>query len=166
LLELRRAAVGLAAVGEKVTTGLKGLKVAPYYGCMLLRPKEIGLDDSENPVVFEDLLRALGAEAIDFPWKAECCGSYLTVDNADIVTIRTREIINSAARRGAEALATSCPLCFFNLDKRQELAGDIRMPVFYITELMAIAFGLDAERYDLHYVDPRPLLQQFFRRKN
>jgi len=166
LLELLRDEVGLDAVKEKVTTELKGLKVAPYYGCMLLRPKEIGLDDSENPVVFEDLLRALGAEAIDFPWKAECCGSYLTVDNADIVAIRTREIINSAARRGAEALATSCPLCFFNLDKRQELAGDTRMPVFYFTELMAIAFGLDAERYDLHYVDPRPLLQQFFRRKN
>lgn len=158
LMELLRDDVGLEAVREKVKGGLKGLRVAPYYGCTLLRPKEIGIDDSENPVVFEELLDAVGAEPVEFPWKAECCGSYLTVDKAEIVALRTREIIGAAARRGAEALATSCPLCFYNLDERQRLAGDDRMPVFYFTELMAVAFGLDIERYDLHFVDPRPLL--------
>jgi heterodisulfide reductase subunit B2 len=158
LMELLRDEVGMDAVSAKVQTGLNGLKVAPYYGCTLLRPKDIGIDDSENPVVFEDLLKAVDAEPVDFPWKAECCGSYLTVDKADIVALKTKEIIGSAARRGAEAIATSCPLCFYNLDERQRLAGDDRMPVFYFTELMALAFGLDVERYDLHFVDPRPLL--------
>ena len=99
----------------------------------------------------ENLITALGAEAVDDPMRGECCGAYHTVNAKDLVTERTRMIVSSAKKRGADIIILSCPLCEFNLDS---------MPVLYFTQLMALALGLGEEvcRFDLHYVDPRPLL--------
>jgi heterodisulfide reductase subunit B len=167
LLEMLRDEMGLEKVSAAVTRPLDGLKVASYYGCYLVRPGDVGLDDMENPKVLDDLMGALGATPTDFPLKTECCAAYQTVDNPGIVADRTNQIISSARDRGAEVLIVSCPLCAFNLDHRQKETlqkyPDFRgLPVLYFTQLMAIALGCSEEslRLDLHYVDPKPLLRE------
>jgi len=165
LLEILRDRIGFENIREKVTNPLKDLRASPYYGCLLLRPEEVGIDKAESPTVLEDLLQCIGAEPTDNPFKTECCGSYQTVDKADLVMEKTRDIISWAARNSAECVVVSCPLCFFNLDRRQkDLAeretGAILLPVLYFTQLLALALGLGAEvcGFEMHVVDPRPLL--------
>jgi len=152
---------------EKVKVPLKGLKLDPYYGCMLTRPQEIGLDNLENPTIMEDFLTALGAEVIKDPMKTECCGSYHTVNEVEVVVERGYGILNSALKRGADAMVLSCPLCDYNMDHRQrEIVKkyvDFRgIPVFYFTQLLSVALGLEVEinHFDLNYVDPIPLLKE------
>ncbi len=166
LLEILRDEIGYRPLREKVRTPLTGLRVTPYYGCMLLRPPEVGLDAMEGPQIMEEVLGALGAEVVDDPMKTECCGSYHTVNAPDVVVERGYEILNSALKRGSDALALSCPLCDYNLDHRQrEIAAEHNgfpgIPVFYFTQLLALSLGVDPEacRFDLHYVDPYPLLE-------
>ncbi|MFQ6069944.1 MAG: CoB--CoM heterodisulfide reductase iron-sulfur subunit B family protein [Candidatus Aminicenantales bacterium] len=167
LLELLRDEIKFKAVEEKVVNPLRNLKVASYYGCLLVRPREIGLDDIENPTILENLVQTLGAEAVDFPYKTECCGAYHTVNDPKMVAERTFQIITSALTCGAEAMVVSCPLCAFNLDHRQketvaqhpEFKG---MPVLYFTQAMALAFGCVEKDlgFKLHYVNPKPLLAE------
>ncbi len=166
LLELLRDELTFEKVAAAVKRSLGDLKVASYYGCYLVRPAEIGIDDVENPTVLDDLMKALGADAVDFPLKTECCASYQTVDNPDIVADRTNQIVSSALGQGAEVMVVSCPLCAFNLDHRQrETARKYpefkHIPVLYFTQLLAIAMGCTEEslKLDLHHVDPKPLLQ-------
>lgn len=166
LLEILKDEIGFSQIAKKVKTPLKGLKVAPYYGCLLLRPQEVGLDDSENPTILKNFLESLGAEVIDYPYETECCGSYHTVVNIDLVVERAYDILSSAINQGAEAIVLSCPLCDFNLDNRQkeikEKFSEFKgIPVFYFTQLLALSLGLKEKacRFDLNFVDPRPLLK-------
>jgi heterodisulfide reductase subunit B len=165
LLELLRAEPGFSAVRERVQKPLEGLRVAPYYGCLLLRPQdEIELDDPDEPTLLGDLLDALGCEVVDITHKTECCGSYLTVSAAAATEELSYAILRSAQSAGAEALVTSCPLCQFNLDYRQDAMrrrpGFVPTPVLYFTQLLGLALGLDGAGYGFeeHSVDPRPLL--------
>ncbi len=168
-LQFLKDDVGFDEIAEKVKKPLKGLKVAPYYGCLLLRPEEIAIDDREDPHILEDLLKILGAEVVDYPLKNECCGSYHTVDKKEIVSERTYKLVSVAKEMGADVIATSCPLCFFNLDKRQEIAKNKHndfeyMPIVYFTQLMAIAFGLtsqDVLHFDKHYISPEEVLKKW-----
>lgn len=164
LLELLRDEVGFGALSERVVRPLTGLKVASYYGCLLVRPKGIGLDDTENPTVLDDLMAALGATPVDFPHKTECCGAYHTVNDAGAVAARAYQILGSAQRRGADAVVVSCPLCAFNLDHRQKVVKkrflDFReVPVLYFTQLVAYAVGAAESELGLglHYIDPKPI---------
>lgn len=166
LLELLRDEIGYDKLASLVKKPLSGLKVAPYYGCLLLRPEGIGLDALEEPKIIEGLLKALGAEVVKYPYGTECCGSYHTVQDSDLVVERARAILGSAVARGADAVVLSCPLCEFNLDARQKEAAEKfpdfqKVPVLYFTQLLALALGLDQKvcRFDLHYVDPRPVLR-------
>jgi heterodisulfide reductase subunit B len=165
LLELLRDERSFAAVQKRVVRPLEGLRVVPYYGCLLLRPREVGLDDAENPQILEDLIRSLGAEPVDTPYKTQCCGSYHTTTHKEIVAKRAHKILSSASEHGGEVLISSCPLCSFNLDNRQRLVRELYdgfapIPVLYFTELVALAFGLEPQSWssEQHYVDPRPLL--------
>jgi len=167
LLEILRDEVGWKNISEKVKIPLKGLRVAPYYGCTLLRPQEAAIDEVERPTLLRELLQALGAEVVDFPFATECCGSFQAVSNPDLVLDRAWEILSSALRWGAEALALSCPMCDFILgQKQQELAQRSRefkpTPTLYFTQLLALALGLEPEtyRFELNYVDPLPLLRE------
>jgi heterodisulfide reductase subunit B len=167
LLELVKSDVGFDKVRGKVKKPLSSLKIVPYYGCLLLRPKAIALDSQENPTIMEELLKATGAEIADDPYKTECCGTYHTVSNVGIVVDHAYRIVNSASQRGADAIATTCPLCHFNLDRRQKEIGEKYpefkpVPIFYFSQLLCIALGLGEEpcNFDLHYVDPRPLLKE------
>ncbi len=166
-LQVLRDEIGFAALKEKVVKPLEGLKVACYYGCLLLRPvKEIGLDNMENPTIFEDFVTALGAEAVDFPFKIECCGAFQAVNSMQTATRCSKAIIDNARRSGADLLITTCPLCQFNLDDRQpeilkEDPAFQTMPVFYFTQLLAVALGLDSENlgFERNFIDPLELLK-------
>ncbi len=167
LLEILRDEIQFDNLAKKVVKPLENLKVACYYGCMLVRPREIGFDDVENPTVLENLISALGGEPVDFPYKTECCGAYQTVDKPDIIAERTNQIISSAKKRGAEVMVVACPLCAFNLDHRQkqtvEKFRDFKgLPILYFTQLLAIALNCpeDVLRFDLHYHDPKPILTE------
>lgn len=167
LLELLRDEIKFENIAKKVVKPLKNLKIANYYGCLLVRPKEIGLDDVENPTVLENLMTALGADAIDFPYKTECCASYQTVDKPENVADRTYHILTSAQSQGAELVSVSCPLCAFNLDYRQKETVQKypefkNIPILYFTQVMALALGCPEKdlRLDLHYIDPKPILRE------
>ncbi len=167
LLEILRDEIKFDNLAKKIVKPLNNLKIANYYGCLLVRPKEIGIDDMENPTIMEDLMSVLGADPIDFPYKTECCASYQTVDKPEIVADRAYSILSSATGLGAEMVAVSCPLCAFNLDQRQkrtlEKYPDFKtVPILYFSQLMAIALGCPEEslRFDLHYIDPMPLLKE------
>jgi heterodisulfide reductase subunit B len=165
VLEVVRDTIGLDVLREKVVKPLAGLKVACYYGCLLVRPKEAALDDAENPTVLEDLVEALGGEPVEFSHKTECCAAYQTVDKPRIVADKTYQIIGAAQSEGADTVLVSCPLCAFNLDQRQELTQQTyrdfqTMPAVYFTQLMAIALGGPESvlRLDLHHTPAAPLL--------
>ena len=166
-LEVVRDQIGFDAVKKKVVKPLKGLKVACYYGCLLVRPREIAFDDSENPTVLEKLVAVLGGTPVEFSHKMECCGAYQTVDKPEIVADKTYQILTAAREQGANIVAVSCPLCAFNLDHRQEVTLQIHpdlhtMPIVYFSQLMAIALGGDESvlRLDLHHTPPGPLLTE------
>ncbi len=137
-LELLRDKVGFTAVKEAVTNSLKGKKIAAYYGCLLLRPNSVmKMDDPENPAIIEDLIRALGAEAVISPYRNECCGGYVVMENPEAAKAKSDKILNSAKSLDADMILTACPLCKYNLEK-----SGCDIPVVYITELMAEAFGI------------------------
>ncbi len=166
-LQLLRDEIGFDKIKEKVKKPLKSLKLAPYYGCLLLRPIEAAIDDPDSPSILEDLITVMGGEVAYFPFKNECCGAYQTVSEVDLVVERARNIIGNAKRNGADALLVSCPLCAFNLDNRQknvlEKYTDFKgIPVLYFTEALALALGLDVEvcHFDLHYQSIEELVKE------
>ncbi len=164
-LEILRDTVGFDKVKESVTRSLKGLKIGAYYGCMLLRPfEDMGIDDHEGPTIIEDLLKALGAEPVDFPNKIECCGAHLGAggkEGEEVVSRLSACVMRSAVGSGAELIVTSCPLCQYNLEESQaevvkNVAGYSAVPIVYFTQLLGLALGqademlsLDKNKWDV-----------------
>jgi len=166
-LEFLRDEIGFNNIKKKVKNPLKDMKIMPYYGCMMLRPREVAIDDAEEPTILTDLMNALGAEVVDNPFKVECCGSYHTIEEKELVSRRAHRITNFAIERDADAMVLSCPLCRFNLDTRGKEAekmfqGYKQIPTYYYTQLIACALGLDSSVYgfDQHVVDPTLLLKK------
>lgn len=159
LLQVLRDRIGFATVHTKVKQPLKGLNIFPYYGCKLLRPSTVGIDDAEDPTILRDLMQALGVTVIDDPIRIECCGSHHVVNNDDLVVGRIEKIVSRAQSKGADAIVLSCPLCMFNFDTRQHCIA-APLPVFYFTQLICLALGLEQATLGLddHRIDPRPLL--------
>ncbi|MCL0078723.1 CoB--CoM heterodisulfide reductase iron-sulfur subunit B family protein [Dehalococcoidia bacterium] len=150
LLEVLRDDVGWEAIAEKVKVPLKGLVVAPYYGCTLIRPREIAIDDVERPTVLHRLMETLGATVVDFPLATECCGSFQSVSNPELAAETAWNILTLAQRQGAEVLVLSCPLCEYNLGFQQKLMmkkhGEFKgIPTPYFTQLLALALGAAPE---------------------
>lgn len=139
--------VGLDKIKEKVTNPLLGMKVASYYGCLLVRPQaHTGFDDVEDPQSMDNIMKALGATAIDWSYKSECCGAALATSRPDIGNKMIFDVLKNAKDSGAECIVTACPLCMMNLDMRQAGAEKafnekIDLPIYYVTELLAIAAG-------------------------
>lgn len=137
-LEMLRDLVGFDKVKEAVVNTLKGKKIAAYYGCLLLRPNSVmRMDDPENPTIMEDFIKALGADAVVYAKRNECCGGYISAESPETAKKNSQAIINNAKAQGAEMIITACPLCKFNLIKS---GADI--PVVYFTELLAEALGV------------------------
>ncbi len=151
--------VGVEALRAAVRRPLTGLRVAPYYGCLLVRPAEAtGFDHPEHPRSMDMILRALGTEPLSWSHRAECCGGSLALSRGEIVTELVDGIIGSAIEAGAAAIVSLCPLCLENLDGRQKTR---RLPVLYLTEILGLAMGLDeASRWlAKHITDPAPALE-------
>lgn len=166
LLEVLRDEIGWEVISQMVKLPLRELKVAPYYGCTLLRPREVAIDSVDNPTILREFLKALGARPVDFPESTRCCGSYQVVSNPDDISEYARAILNSALSHGAEALVLTCPLCDYNLSQGQKelmkkYSGFKRMPLFYFTQLLALALGLDPQvcHFELNYGKPESLLR-------
>ena len=150
-LEVLKRDIGWDAIKDKVVKPLAGLKVASYYGCLMVRPKEVlEFDDPENPQVMDDLMHVLGAAPTRFDFKAECCGGYLVVNRRDVAKTASQKILDNARTWGAEAIVTTCPLCQYNLDKLRVMT-DGSLPVFYFTQLLGLAVGLTEDELGLEH---------------
>ena len=141
--------IGLEAIMARVTKPLSGMKLACYYGCLLTRPKAITQFDSpEYPISMDRIVEALGAQATEFDYKTECCGASFSISNTEVVIGLSGKILEMAKESGADAIVVACPLCQSNLDMRQpdiekHFGKQYHLPVFYFTQLMALAFGAD-----------------------
>ncbi|MEO0092622.1 MAG: CoB--CoM heterodisulfide reductase iron-sulfur subunit B family protein [candidate division WOR-3 bacterium] len=162
-LEVLKNDVGFNNLKSRVKNSLNGMKIASYYGCLMLRPSdELNFDDPENPMIMDDMFLALGAEPVNYAFKAECCGGYLLVNKPDAAIKCTLIILENIIAAGAECVATTCPLCQYNLDKFQIQTAKFQIPIFYFTQLLGLSLGVDEKILNLenHYVDPKPLLKE------
>jgi len=145
--------VGLDVIKEKVVRPLTGLKVAPYYGCQVVRPYST-FDDAWNPTTMDRLLATLGAEVVHFPLKTKCCGGSLTGTVPEAGLRMCYILLKEAVRRGADVIAVICPLCQFNLDAYHDQIdrrwGPTRIATVYFTQLMGLAFGFSPRELGLH----------------
>jgi heterodisulfide reductase subunit B len=168
LLEILRDDVGLDEITKRVSRPLRGLRVAAYYGCLLLRPPDImRFDDAENPTFLDNVLVAAGAEALEWPHKTECCGASYGITKVEIVLRLSHDILAMARDSGADCIATACPLCQLNLDMRQrdietQFGDRLGLPVFHFTQLLGLSLGLKPNELGLSslIVDPMPLLRK------
>lgn len=143
LIEVLRDFVSLEALKEKAVAPLTGEKIACYYGCLFLRPREeMTLLDPENPRLMDDIVEALGAKAIDFPYRTDCCGSYHAYQKEDLSQSISHRIINAAKAAGATQMVTACPLCKHNLESCQKgWEEKDKLPINYITVPIVKAMG-------------------------
>jgi heterodisulfide reductase subunit B len=141
--------IGLEAVRSRVSRPLAGLRIAPYLGCMVPRPDyEKRWSDHEYPTELDRLLKALGAEVIDFPLKTHCCGGHMTQISPDTAFELIRRLIHAADQYRADLIVTVCPMCQMNLDAYQAETNrhfntSYHMPTVFFTQVMGLAFGLD-----------------------
>jgi len=160
--------VGLDAVKAEVVRPLSGLRIAPYYGCMIARPDpEHRWDDVEHPMALDRLLEALGAQVIDFPMKTHCCGGHMTQINTPVAYDLIRRLVHTASEYRADVIAVLCPMCQLNLDAYQPdmnrfFNTNYQIPILYFTQLMGLAFGLEPEQlgFGTEFVDARPALRR------
>ncbi|MGB9742176.1 MAG: CoB--CoM heterodisulfide reductase iron-sulfur subunit B family protein [candidate division WOR-3 bacterium] len=155
--------LGWEGLRAKVAKPLNGLKIASYYGCLMVRPKEVlKFDDPENPMVMDELVAALGGTPVRFDFKSECCGGYLVVNHQAVADACSLRVVENARTWGAELVVTTCPLCQYNLEmaQRRRSSGNQLVPVLYFTQVLGLALGLaEAELgFDDNRLDPRPFL--------
>ncbi len=156
----------LEELASKATSAVPDIRVACYYGCLIVRPPDImAFDECEYPMSMDNILRTVGYETIDWSSKTDCCGASLALSETDIVLDLCHEILEDAKGAGADAIAVACSLCHVNLDTRQtevEAKFDTKyeIPIFYFTQLIGLALGIEPAELGLkrHFVDPMPLL--------
>jgi heterodisulfide reductase subunit B2 len=169
LLDVLYNDIGCDSIASKVTKPLKGLRIAPYYGCMIVRP-EFGnngdnFDLTEFPITLDELMTSLGAEVVYYPVKAQCCGGHMTQISEGTAFDMIQRVIKPAADEKADLIVTLCPMCQFNLDGFQGpmnayLKTSYKMPILYFTQVIGLAFGLEARELGIgaELVDARPAL--------
>lgn len=145
--------VGFDTIKAGVKKSLEGLKVAPYYGCQVVRPA-LGFDHPEYPVSLDRLIESLGGVATPFPLKARCCGSSLIIPEEDLALELIRKLLENASSNGAQCMVTVCPLCQTNLDVYQarvnkKFKTKFNLPILFFTQLIGVAFGIDSETLGL-----------------
>jgi heterodisulfide reductase subunit B len=163
LLDTIMERVSPEEIARRVERPLRDLKIACYYGCLITRPSQItGAEHAEYPVKMDRMLRALGAETVEWSSKTDCCGGALSLTQASVAMEMSRKVLEDARACGADVVATMCPLCHMNLDARQQaLELDRDIPILHATQLMVLALGQEPKEALLHknLVDPRPLLE-------
>lgn len=158
-------------IAARVKRSLNGLKVAPYYGCQLVRP-DYGFDDTENPRSLDLLVESLGAEAVPFPLKNRCCGGSLVIPEESLALGLIRKLLDNAVENGAQCIVTPCPLCQTNLDAYQPRVNGkfktrFNIPVFFVTQLIGLALGLDARSLGISslVVSPKRVLDHILKQE-
>ncbi len=159
--------IGVKKLQESFTHSLNRLKVASYYGCLLVRPHEItNFDDPENPMIMDNLITIMGGESIDWPHKVECCGGGLSLTRTDIVVELSHSILGMAYAAGARCVTVACPMCQVNLDLRQSDINKTKnsnflMPVVYITQLLGLCLGIPPAKLGMEkcFVSPQSIIE-------
>jgi heterodisulfide reductase subunit B len=152
----------------RIKEPLEGLKIASYYGCLLVRPADVtGFDDREDPQKLDNVARLLGAEPVDWHYKVECCGASLAFSRPDIADKMSGDVLLDAKDAGADIVMVACPLCHSNLDLRQcdiekRIGADLEIPVLYFTQVLGLALGVSPRSLGLkkHMIDPLPVLKK------
>ncbi len=166
LLDIVVNDVGYETVAEKITKPLYDLRLAPYYGCLVVRPvRKTPFDDPEYPTSLDKLMRAIGAKVVDYPLKAQCCGGHMTQIKEPTALEIIRRLLKNAADYEADAIVTLCPMCQLNLDAYQEnvnkhFGTNYNIPILYFTQLMGLAFGIPAKKlgFGKEFVTAAPAL--------
>ncbi len=166
VLEIIRDDVGLDEIARRVRMPLTGLRVACYYGCLLVRPPDImQFDDPENPTLLDQVVAAVGAEPLEWSHKTECCGANHSITKVEIAERLSHDILAMARASEADCIVTACPLCQLNLDLRQRdiearFGERLDLPVLFFTQLLGLALGLPPKELGLGslIVDPLPML--------
>lgn len=171
ILDVLANDVGSKKIGESVSVQLKNIEVAPYYGCYIGRPKP-SFDDAENPQTMDEIIRALGANVIDYSLKTQCCGGTLMIIDERAAFRLVGNLLRLAKEKEADCIVTPCPLCHFNLDRYQSQISrafgvEYNIPVLFITQLIGLAFGLSPEEiglkgifFEKNFASVRPLLKK------
>ncbi len=167
LLEVIHNDIGAAKLKSLTVRPLKGLRVAAYYGCLMLRPPEVmQLDDSENPKYIDNIVAALGGTPVEWTGKIDCCGGPLAAARPDVGRSLTRKLLDDALESEADCFVTACPMCQMTVDTRQaqiskESGTKYSLPIYYYTELIGVALDLKGIRKALqrHLTPPLPLLE-------
>ncbi|MDD5313293.1 MAG: CoB--CoM heterodisulfide reductase iron-sulfur subunit B family protein [Dehalococcoidia bacterium] len=168
IIEILLEDVGLDKIKKALKKSLNGLKIACYYGCLLVRPNDVtGFDDAENPTSMDKLVNAMGGESLEWPYKVECCGGGLNLTRTDVAVRLSGSIIDMAARAGADCIAVACPMCQASLDLRQsdikkETGLKADMPVVYLTQLLGLCLGIPLNELGLNrlMVSPANIIKQ------
>ncbi|MFN4179747.1 MAG: CoB--CoM heterodisulfide reductase iron-sulfur subunit B family protein [Armatimonadota bacterium] len=167
LLEVICKDFGLDNLKERVVKPLNGLKVACYYGCLLVRPPKImAFDDPDNPTKMDELMKAIGAEPVEWEFKTECCGAFHAIPHPEIVLALTSKILQAAKDTNADVISVACPMCQINLDLRQldlkKQGKNFDIPVLYFTQILGLALGIAENELGLDrlIIDPRPKLRE------
>jgi heterodisulfide reductase subunit B2 len=166
-VELLIKDIGIKKLKKSFTHTLDGLKVASYYGCLLVRPHEVtNFDDPENPVSMDHLVNIMGGESLDWPHKVECCGGGFALSRTDIVVELSNSVLGMAKASGAQCMAVACPMCQINLDMRQSNINKIKgkeynIPIVYITQLLGLCMGISSKKLgmDKCVVSPKPIIE-------
>ncbi len=166
LLDIVVNDIGYDAIAEKVTKPLKGLRIAPYYGCLIVRPAFQGVfDDAEYPTTLDKLMKTLGATVVDYPMKAHCCGGHMTQISQSTGLELIRQLLQNAAENQADAIVTLCPMCQLNLDAYQNdvnkfFKTNYQIPILYFTQVMGLALDIPAADLGIgkEFIDARPAL--------
>jgi heterodisulfide reductase subunit B len=167
LIEVLLEDVGIEKLRKSFVKSLGGLKVAAYYGCLLVRPHDItNFDDAENPTSLDRLVEAMGGRSVDWPCKVDCCGGGLNLTRTDMVVNLSGSIIDMAAAAGADCIAVACPMCQASLDLRQKdmqrlFKKQYEMPIVYVTQLLGLCLGIVPKELGLNrlMVPPSAVLQ-------
>jgi heterodisulfide reductase subunit B len=151
-IEVLLGDIGIDKISKLIKRPLAGINVACYYGCLLVRPpKVVKFDDPENPKSLDKLVKVMGGESVDWPYKVECCGGGLSLTRTDVVVNLTDSILGMAKSSDADCIAVSCPMCQVNLDLRQQdikkqFGRDYQMPIIYITQLLGLCLGISSKK--------------------
>ncbi len=167
-LWLVAAGEGYELLQSAAHKGLKGLKIAPFYGCQILRPsKLLGFEDPDRPSSLERIIEACGGEAIDYPAKIKCCGFPIIQAREETALGELIQPIEQAKEAGADAIVTPCPLCHLSLDAwqaklKKQTGKDFQMPILHLSQLIGVAAGLtDSElKFKRHVVSVDPVLEK------
>lgn len=155
-------------ITARVKKPLSNINPVCYYGCLTARPPEItDMKNPDDPQAMDNILSSLGANVKNWSFKTDCCGGNLALTRTDIVCKLSQRLLDMAEEAGANCIVTACPMCQSNLDTREEEISRAsgrryNTPVFYITELMGLAFGsAGVEKWiSRHMVDGKPLLKE------